>query len=456
MSAKSTKMGLFSLIVLVTTCMMGAGIFMLPASLAAIGSISIFGWVLSTIGSVALAVAFSKLSFLCPKEGGLYAFTRDGLGEYAAFTETWCYWLTLWIANVAISVAGVGYMSYFWPVLKDPVVGGMVAIGVIWFFTFLNYPVAGFIGNIQKFTALGVIIPVGGMAFFGWFYFHPAYITSNWNISGKSDWSAMMSATSLTMWAYLGFEAACVVSGVVENPKRNVPLATIIGTLFAMVLYILATLAIMGVVPAKQLATSAAPFSMVAQIMFGKWAGSFVSICAIVASFACLNSWILTTGQVQKAIADDGMFPKFFAETNKHGTPFKGMLFTAVLMSIVGYLSISPSLASEFQVISLLCVFTNVVPYILAAASIFPIMKNCNIVGKEYITYGTVSLIGIGFSFYILSGSGQPAVYYGSLTMLLSIPLFAWISHSVNKRRAAERLAQANTLAPEVAASAKA
>jgi amino acid transporter len=440
-------MGLGSLVVLVTTCMMGAGIFMLPASLASIGSISIFGWVISTLGSVALAVTYSKLAFLCPKEGGLYAFTRDGLGEYAAFTETWCYWLTLWIANIAISVAGVGYMSYFWPALKDPTVGGITAILAIWFFTFLNYRGAGFIGQIQKFTALGVLVPVGGMAILGWFFFHPAYISDNWNISGKSDWSAMMSATSLTMWAYLGFEAACVVSGVVENPKRNVPLATMIGTGLAAVLYILATLAIMGVVPAKELSVSTAPFSYAAEFMFGKWAGSFVSICAIIASFACLNSWILTTGQVQKAIADDGMFPKIFAHTNKFGTPFKGMLITAVLMSIVGYISISPSLAQEFKVISLLCVFTNLVPYLLSAAAIFPIMLENKIGGREYKTYATICIIGLLFGFYVIAGSGQPAVYYGSLTMLLSIPLFGWISFSVNKRRAADHIAEANKLA---------
>jgi amino acid transporter len=423
--------------------MMGAGIFMLPASLAKIGSVSVFGWVISTIGSIALAVTYSKLAFLCPKEGGLYAYTRDGFGEYAAFTETWCYWLTLWIANVAISVAGIGYLSYFFPMLKDPVAGGIAAIVAIWFFTFLNYPGAGFIGKIQRFTALGVLIPVGGMALLGWFFFHPAYLSANWNISGKSDWNAIMSATSLTMWAYLGFEAACVVSGVVENPKRNVPLATMIGTLLAAVLYIGATIAIMGVIPAKELATAAAPFGLAAQYMFGNWAGSFISICAIIASFACLNSWILTTGQVQKAIADDGMFPKIFAKTNKYGTPFSGMVITAILMTIVGYISISPSLATEFQIISLLCVFTNVVPYILAAAALFPIMRKERVAKKEVQIYSTICIVGLLFSFYVISGSGQPAVFYGTLTMLVCIPLFAWFYRSREERESAQTAPQA-------------
>jgi len=438
MSSSSTKMGLSALTVFVALNMMGSGIFLLPSSLAGVGSISIFGWVISTVGSIALAVSFSKLSFLCPKEGGMYAYARDGIGEYAAFTETWCYWLSLWVGNVAIAIAGIGYMSYFFPGLKDPTTGGLAAIVAIWVFTFLNYPGAGFIGRMQKFTSLGMLIPVGGMAILGWFFFHPAYITSSYNVSGKNSWDAIMAASSLTLWAFLGLESACVVAGVVENPKKNVPIATMMGTLFAAVVYILSTFAIMGVVPAAELAKSAAPFSTAAQYMFGNWAGSFVSFCAVVACLGSLNGWVLTTGQVSKAAADDGMFPKIFSDTNKYGTPFKGMIITAVLMSFMGYMSISPSLAQQFQVITLLCVFTNVVPYILSVAGIYPIMKENKITGSEYTRYGLIALVALVYCFYALAGSGKDTVYWGSLCMMLSIPMFGWISHSVSKRRAGE------------------
>jgi len=447
MSSHSTKMGVSALTVFVTLNMMGSGIFLLPSSLAGIGSISIFGWVISTVGSIALAVSFSKLGFLCPKEGGMYAFARDGIGEYAAFTETWCYWLSLWVGNVAIAIAGIGYMSYFFPVLKDPLTGAIAAIVAIWFFTFLNYPGAGFIGKCQKFTSLGMLIPVGGMAILGWFFFHPSYITGNWNVSGKNSWDAVMAASSLTLWAFLGLESACVVAGVVENPKRNVPIATMLGTLFAAVVYILSTFAIMGVVPAKELAASAAPFSTAAEYMFGNWAGSFVSFCAVIACLGSLNGWVLTTGQVSKAAADDGMFPKIFSETNKYGTPFKGMIITGILMTGIGYMTVSPNLAQQFQIITLLCVFTNVVPYILAVAGIYPIMKENNVSASEFRTYGLIALVALVYCFYALAGSGKDTVFYGSLTMMLSIPMFGWISHAVAKRRAAERLAAAAKLA---------
>lgn len=435
MSSSSSKMGLSALTVFVALNMMGSGIFLLPSSLAKVGSISIFGWILSTVGSISLAVTFSKLSFLCPKEGGMYAYARDGVGEYAAFTESWCYWLSLWVGNVAIAIAGIGYMSYFFPALKDPMSGAIASIAAVWFFTFLNYPGAGFIGRIQKFTSLGMLIPVAGMAILGWFFFHPEYISSSWNVSGKSSWDAVMAASSLTLWAFLGLESACVVAGVVENPKKNVPIATMLGTLFAAVIYILSTFAIMGVVPAKELAVSAAPFSTAAQYMFGNWAGSFVSFCAVVACLGSLNGWVLTTGQVSKAAADDGMFPKIFSETNKYGTPFKGMILTGVLMTFLGYMTVSPDLASQFQIITLLCVFTNVVPYILAVAGIYPIMKENNVSSADFTKYGLIALFAMVYCFYALAGSGKDTVFYGSLTMLLSIPMFGWISHSVKQKR---------------------
>lgn len=445
MSANSSnKMGLSSLTVLVTLNMMGSGIFLLPSSLAGVGSISIFGWLVSTAGSIALAVSFSKLGFLCPKEGGLYAFARDGLGEYAAFTETWCYWLSLWVGNVAISVAGIGYMSYFWPALRDPVVGGIAAIVAIWFFTFLNYPGAGFIGKIQKPISLGMLIPVGGMALLGWFFFHPEYISSGFNVSGKSNWDAVMAASSLTLWAFLGLESACIVAGVVENPQRNVPMATMLGTLFASVLYMLSTMAIMGVVPAAELAKSAAPFSTAAQYMFGHWAGSFVSFCAVIACLGSLNGWVLTTGQVQKAIADDGLFPKIFSETNRFGTPFKGMVLTGGLMTILGYMSISPSLAQQFKVITLLAVFTCLVPYILGAAAIFPIMRASGIKGRPFQIYSAVGLFALAYCFYATAGAGKDTLFYGALTMLLSIPLYGWVARNARERNAPETATEAS------------
>jgi amino acid transporter len=407
--------------------MMGSGVFLLPSNLAAIGSISIYGWLISTAGALTMAITFSKLGFLCPKEGGMYAFARDGIGEYAAFTETWCYWLSLWVGNVAIAVSGIGYLSYFFPVLKDPVIGTISAIAAIWFFTFLNYPGAGFIGRMQRVVSLGMIIPVGGMAVLGWFFFHPGYFGASWNVSGKSGADAIMAASSLTLWAFMGLETACVAAGVAENPQRNVPLATMMGTLCAAAIYIASTVAIMGVVPGKELAASAAPFSTAAQYMFGNWAGSFVSICAVVACLGSLNGWILTTGQVSKAAADDGLFPKIFSGTNRFGTPFKGMLLTGVLMTGIGFLTMSPNLAQQFQIITLLCIFTNLVPYILAIAGIYPIMRSCKVTPGEFARYGTVAFLALVYCFYATAGSGKDTVFYGCLTMLVSIPLYSFI-----------------------------
>jgi amino acid transporter len=429
MSLRSTKMGLSGLTVFVTLNMMGSGIFLLPSSLARIGSISILGWAISTAGAITLAVSFSRLGFLCPKPGGMHAFARDGIGLYAAFTASWCYWLSLWVGNVAIAIAFTGYLSYFFPQLTEPLAGASTAVVLIWLLTLLNYRGAGWIGLIQKITSLGMLIPVSGMALLGWFFFQPGQVGANWNVSGLDDWSAIMAASSLTLWAFLGLESACVVAGVVENPQRNVPIATMLGTLFAAVIYIASTFAIMGVVPVSELAQSAAPFSLAAQYMFGGWAGWLVSFCAVLACLGSLNGWIMTVGQVAKAAADDGLFPQVFAHTNQYGAPFKGMALTALLMTSLVYLTLAPDLARQFQIITLLCVFTNIIPYLLSLAGIYSIMRSCNVPLVEFRLYGFIAMLAMVFCFYALAGSGRDTVFYGAMTMLLSIPLYGWIAH---------------------------
>ena len=87
------KIGLWTSTALVVGNMIGSGVFLLPASLAIYGGISLFGWIGSSVGAIALALMFSHLSKMIPNSvGGPYAYTRVGLGDFAAFLVAWGYW----------------------------------------------------------------------------------------------------------------------------------------------------------------------------------------------------------------------------------------------------------------------------------------------------------------------------------------------------------------------------
>ena len=113
------------------------------------------------------------------------------------------------------------------------------------------------------------LIPILGIALFGWFWFDSATFLAGWNVSGGSDMHAVSRAASMALWAYMGIESAAVSAGVIENPKRNVPLATLIGLGLAAVVYVLSSSVIMGILPNDELRTSHAPFAEAARLALG-------------------------------------------------------------------------------------------------------------------------------------------------------------------------------------------
>src|SRR5258705_13470510 len=94
------KLGLWTTTSLVVGNMIGAGVFMMPAALASYGSISLLGWIFSAAGAILLARVFSNLSKLMPSaDGGPYAYSRKGLGDFAGFLVAWGYWISIWCTN---------------------------------------------------------------------------------------------------------------------------------------------------------------------------------------------------------------------------------------------------------------------------------------------------------------------------------------------------------------------
>ena len=117
-------------------------------------------------------------------------------------------------------------------------------------------------GKIGSVTVWGVILPVGWISVIGWIWFKSDVFAAAWNPKGISLGEGMGSSISLTLWAFLGMESASQNASAVENPKRDVPLACMFGTLGAAAVYILSTAVIQGIVPNAELAESTGPFGL--------------------------------------------------------------------------------------------------------------------------------------------------------------------------------------------------
>jgi len=424
-------MSLLQATMLVAGNMIGTGLFLLPASLASVGGIAVFGWIVATAGATALGLVFAKLGELDPKEGGPYAYARDFLGPYVGFQTNYVYWFGNWIGNIAIAVAAVGYLAEFFPGIRNPPASVFAAAGIIWVLTFANILGPRVVGALETWTMSLALVPILAIAFLGWFWFNPETFRSSWNVSGGSNAHAISRAASMALWAYMGIESAAVSAGVIENPKRNVPLATIIGLGLAAVVYVLSSTVIMGIIPNAELQKSHAPFAEAARLAMGTTGMVIVALCAILKSVGSLGGWMLLVGQSAKAAADDGMFPSVFARLNRHGVPGRGLTIVGVLMTIVLFATMSPTIADQFSRIIDLAVILAVVPYIYASVAVVKVVFDHGLPARTFQTYKWIGMAAVVYCLWTVLGGEPTTVVNAMVALLVSVPLYPFFLRSM-------------------------
>jgi putrescine:ornithine antiporter len=274
----------------------------------------------------------------------------------------------------------------------------------------------------------GVIIPVGTLSIIGWFWFSGTTFGNAWNPKGLGLLEGMGSSISLTLWAFLGMESAAQNSAAVENPKRDVPLACMFGTLGAGVVYVLSTMVIQGIVPNEELAKSTGPFGLAYTHMFNSTIGLIIMALAVLACLGSLLGWQFTIAQTGKSAAEQRMFPSLFSKVNRFDAPVTGMVVLGIVQSLMALSTISPTLSEQFSALVNLAVVTNVVPYIIALSALMVMMKTAGVTQGTYRRNVAVALIAMLYSVYALYASGKDAVLGGMLVIGLSFVIWGFIA----------------------------
>jgi amino acid permease len=245
----------------------------------------------------------------------------------------------------------------------------------------------------------------------------------------------MVSSISLTLWAFLGMESAAQNSDAVENPKRDVPLACMFGTLGAAVIYVLSTTVIQGIVPNADLANSTGPFALAYAQMFNPTVGNIIMALAVMACLGSLLGWQFTIAQTGKSAAEDRMFPAFFTKVNSMGAPITGMIVLGVVQSLLALSTISPTLSEQFSVLVNLAVVTNVIPYVISLSALFVMMKSAGVPQGKYRLNTVVTLVAMLYSTYAIYASGNDAVMGGTLVMAIGFIVWGFIAHRFASKR---------------------
>lgn len=422
------KIGKVKATSLVAGNMIGSGVLIAPAILAPYGSMSIVGWILTTIGAIALALVFAKLSSWVPKSGGPYTFARHVFGDFIGFQMAWGYWISTWCGSVSLLVCTLQYISIFCPdFVANQMLSICLGIFLICLFTCIN------LRGIKESTCVEVVIvaikivPIVVIAILG---LCCVDITSVFKYEDfqKHGISSFGLMAQTLLWAFIGLESATIPSDKVDNPSKTIPLATIAGVLITASVYIFGAIAINGLVPESELLVSKAPYVDAAKKIFGEPGAVAMIITGIIGIAGSLNGWILIQGQVSYSAAQEGLFPKYFLKTNKNNVP-SGVVVGSILMTIVFLLSYQPACVKQINNLINVSVFAMLLPYFYSVVAYMYLLirKNAEIALKEKIYLYIVSFVAFIYTFISIVGGGYELVFIGFTMFLISVPFYCFV-----------------------------
>ena len=421
-------LGLWAATAIVIGNMIGSGIFTAPQSLAAASNptSSIIAWLITSVGSLFLALVFAKLGALYPRSGGPIVYTRLAYGEFAAFLIAWTFWIGMWVGNAAIITAVVRYLTIFFPALgTNGLLAFIVSSSILWLFTLINLKgvkEAGFVGIVTTVAKISVLIVVIAVAFWG-FSFDNFYTVSAAELSG---FGSIPVAVAITLWSYIGLESASVTGGEIKNPARNIKLSTILGFSITAVIYILTSFAAMGAMPQSELANSTAPMSdIINRISGGTWGGWFMALGVIVAAGGATSGWILTTARSSFAAGEEKLFPSFFARVHKrYSTPSVSLIVSGVLANVLLSLNYVLSLTDAFNFMILLATLAFLPAYSFSAAAQILLTNTEKKSWRKLLKASIIPLLAFIYCVYTTYAAGAEVAMYTFILMLLGIPVF--------------------------------
>ena len=408
------KLGLAMCVALVMGNMIGSGVFLLPASLAPFGWNGVAGWVITIAGALALAVVLARLTVAFPEASGPTAFVQLAFGRVPSFMIGWAYWVSVWTANVTLAVAAVSFLSLFAPALGDHM--ALSTLALIWIVTAINWRGARAAGRFQIVTLLIKLIPLLTVIVLIPIAFgsETPVVTTPFPAEGFSL-TAVSGSAILTLWALLGFESASVATDKVKDPVVTIPRATIIGTLATGILYLIVCSAVALMLPADEVATSDAPFALFAETYWGHGPALFIAAFAAISAIGALNGFTLIQAELPATLARQGLFPAWFARTNRHGTPVAALLIASTLATACVVLNSNKSTAEMFTFMAILSTSVTLWLYLSCAAAALRLRVAI-----------PVALVGLAYSVWTRWGAGLTVRAMSLIVMVAGLPLYWW------------------------------
>ncbi|HIN26017.1 MAG TPA: amino acid permease [Candidatus Marinimicrobia bacterium] len=394
------QLGLFDSSMMVIGIVIGSGIFMttgLMAEALPSASLILLAWILGGLQMLAGALTYAELGAAMPKAGGQYVYLREAYGPLSGFLFGWVAFVAyISGTNAAIAVAIAEHLGSFYPSLSThnsiigigsfSISGGQIfALSLIVVLSLINYLGIVFgkwvqniftvlkIGSILLFALAGLFISTGN---------HLDLSLNPTDMSIGSILTGMGIALVAVNWTVGGWEYVTFAAGEIKNPKKNLPLALIIGTIIILVLYFLINIAYLKVLPMDTLIGEIKVGEMAAKTLYGPGIAGVFTLVIIVSMFGALNGNILVGSRVYYAMAKDHLF--FSSAANVHPkfkTPGNAII-------IQGFWAAILTLTGTFEELITLVVFVNFMMWIAASSTVFVLRKKQPNLERPYKVWG--------------------------------------------------------------------
>ena len=417
-------LGVGSIVGIVVGTMIGSGIFIVPATVAAdvkAPLAMLAAWVVAGIACIFGALSLAELASAYSESGGIYVYLREAYGPLVGFLFGWTLFLVIdsgTIATLSIAFASK-YLPHFVPI--GPLAQKAVAVAFIAALIGVNYlgvRRGAFVQNlltVLKFAALsGIVVAVFLFARGDWGNLvTPAVPAVDGGFVGKFGLALVA-----VLWAYKGFEVSTFNAGETKDPSRTLPVGLIAGVGLVTVVYILANVAYLYAVPAPAMAAADRIAAVAMDAAVGPVGASIVAFIILFSILGAANGHILTGPRVYYAMAKDGLFFRGMAAVHpKYRTPHVSLL-------VVGAWSVVLSLSGTFEQLLRYAVFGAWIFLGLAVLGVFILRRKRPDLPRPYKTLGypvTPALFLLAALFVI--GSSLAGAFWNSFIGLAIIAL---------------------------------
>lgn len=430
------EMGLFSAICVLVGTVIGSGIFTTPGQIAAsAGSFgpNMLAWVIAGSSAVLCALVYAELSPAMPKAGGSYVYIDEAFGHGASFVYGWSSIFGNFLAVIAMmATAFASNFAVLFSGLHLSVTGQrMVATTLILILSLVNIlgvkngAMVQNIFTIAKITVLVSVI-VGGIV-----ALKPDNFTSM--TTETVEWGNSFATAVPALNAFGGYYVLSYMSGEIKNPKRNLPLATIIGMGVVIIINMLLTVACVGSVGFANLAGSATPVSAAAQAAFGNVGATLITLGATISIFGSTNGSLLSMPRVAYAMAENDMMFPFFAKLHpKYKTPY----ITIIIYAIVAVFFVW---TGSFMTLLMMSTFVGCLSEVAVCLSLIVLRKKQPDLERPFKMWGypATAILATIITFILVCCVSPAQILSGSFLMLTSVPAYLIFRATLKKKHLA-------------------